>query len=443
MKKILSALTLTCLALGVVSAEPKFSLNYRTQMVGFSRLVGSPDSDDENKSYLLQQIKGYQSASDTVSVAASTDYAGVTVRIDPVLDSETAPKLQLNQYNGWVKVGSVEIGAGVWKDGKANNQYLLKNDSDAGNYNGDVFGAVKLGSLFGGAMTLNIGDMVNFAGGMMASSAYASWKGEVGGTKLTVTGSLIGGDGSAMTWDEEETICTGFGLNINAAFSGAEAQFIFKTASNKVTKTGLGEQRAFGFYVMPELDFASLVIGGTVGLNNSNLSEANLDLRLRKELEESGTNITFYTNVSHITNQCDYISDVKTHLGAYYLTSAGTMSKDTNSTTYNTFTGVHGDQTYATVMWNMLALRQKLAKGVYFLCTAGDNVSLDNLGKDEWKGLEAFVAPGVQFMAGKSSIVSYCRVGMSHIGVDGYGFGDDDVENELSVLVPVIVRVRF
>lgn len=438
MKKILSALTLTCLALGVVSAEPKFSLNYRTQMVGFSRLVGSPDLADENTNYLLQQIKGYQSASDTVSVSASTDYAGVTVRIDPVMDSETSPSLQLNQYNGWVKVGNVEIGAGTWKDGKANSQYLLKNDSDAGNYNGDVFGAVKLGSLFGGAMTLNIGDMVNFAGGDRASSAYASWKGEVGGAKLTVTGSLIGANGTSMTWDEEETICTGFGLNINAAFSGAEAQFIFKTASNKVTDSGLGEQRAFGFYVMPELDFASLVIGGSVGLNNSNLSEANLDLRLRKELEESGTNITFYTNVSHITNQCDYITDISKHLGAYYLGSDGKMA-----TASNAFTGVHGTQTYATVMWNMLALRQKLAKGVYFLCTAGDNVSLDNLGKDTWTGLEAFVAPGVQFMAGKSSIVSYCRVGMSNIGVDGYGFGDDDKENELSVLVPVIVRVRF
>lgn len=440
MKKIISALTLTALALGAASADVKFALNYRTQMVGFSRLVAAPDTNsDENHNNWFQQSKGWQSASDTVSVSASTDYAGATIRIDPSLDKDGTTSLTLQQYNAWVRLGNLEIGNGVWKDGLHLKEYLLANDSDAGWYQGDLWQTVKLGNLFGTSITTAMTDMVNFAGAQGGLTGYATYKLNTDGAKFAVTGALIGYEDAEVNWDDDASIYTGFGLRVNAELSGFSTQFVFKSASDTEnagsgTSSRGGEQRGIGLYVKPDLDALELVVGGAAGFKNGELTEANIDVRARKELEESGTSITFYTNVSHITNDNDYSADIK-HLGAEYLSGGAA------TTVAPAYTGVHGTQKYATAMWNFIGVRQKIQKGLYFLFSAGDNVSLDNVGKDEWRGLEAYVAPGVQIMNGKSGIAAYCRVGMSNIGVKDYNKGDS--ENELAVMIPVVVRVRF
>lgn len=437
MKKIISALTLTALALGAASADVKFALNYRTQMVGFSRLVAAPNTNsDENHNNWFQQSKGWQSASDTVSVSASTDYAGATIRIDPSLDKDGTTSLTLQQYNAWVRLGNLEIANGVWKDGLHLKEYLLANDSDAGWYQGDLWQTVKLGTLFGTSITTAMTDMVNFAGAQGGLTGYATYKLNTDGAKLAITGALIGYENAEVKWDDDGSIYTGFGVRVNAELSGFSTQFIFKSASDTEGSTISvgGEQRGIGLYVKPDLDALELVVGGAAGFKNGELTEANIDVRARKELEESGTSITFYTNVSHITNDNDYSADIK-HLGAEYLSGGAA------TTVAPAYTGVHGTQKYATAMWNFIGVRQKIQKGLYFLFSAGDNVSLDNVGKDEWRGLEAYVAPGVQIMNGKSGIAAYCRVGMSNIGVKDYNKGSS--ENELAVMIPVVVRVRF
>lgn len=440
MKKIIGAVALASLVVGFASADVKFSLNYRTQMIGFSRLINAPnDNADENQNYWFKQGKGWQSPSDTVSVSASNDFAGVTVRIDPDAEakSTSANGLRINQYNGYIKLGSFEVGAGNWKDGYALKQYRVVNDSDAGWYQGDLFETVKPGSLYSGAITSYVIDMANFAGGDSASSGYLTWNGDVGDAELSVTGSLIGI--GSNTWDEEDSIYTGFGLRVNAKTDAFQTQFVFKTASNKTgtDKTALGEQRAFALYVMPNIEGLTLNIGGALGFNNGNVTELNADLRARKAF--GSTSVTFFTNVSHITNDCGYISDVAKHLGAEgYSTNS---SASNNVYFYPNDFGGSSDQTYNTHMWNMLSVRSKLTDHLSFMFTAGDLTSLRNVGTDRWTGSEIFVAPGLHLLNGKSGISTYFRFGMSHIGVKDYN--KDSSENELSLLIPVVVRVRF
>ncbi len=435
MKKIISAFALASLALGVATADVKFALNYRTQMVGFSRLISASNTNaDENNNYWFQQPKGYQSASDTVSVTASNDIAGVTVRIDPTLDNDSKPSFQLNQYNAYIKLGSFEIGAGNWKDGRYNGTYQVKNDSDAGWYNGDVFGLVKLGSLYANAITLAVDDMANFGGGDKSSSAYLQWKGNLGNANITAEGALIGINND--TWDEESTIFTGFGARLNTSFESWQAQFVFKSASNKVTTTGKGEQRALALHINPKGLPWTVVFGGSLGFNNGNVTELNADFRARKAF--GGTSITFYTNISHITNDCDYITGNKGNLGAEYLqASDGKVTAITNTWKADS------SQNYNTHMWNMLGLRSKVNDRFYLLLTTGAITSLRNMTTDRWTGAEAFVAPGFQIMNGKSGIATYARFGFSNIGVKDHRKGEAEEGPEMSVMIPVVIRVRF
>ncbi|WP_407427482.1 hypothetical protein [Treponema sp.] len=436
MKKIIGAFALASLALGLASADVKFALNYRTQMIGFSRLIQAPAGNaDENNNYWFQQIKGWQSASDTVSMSASNDFGGVTVRMDPGFDSDQSPTVNIQQYNGYIKLGAFEIGGGTWKDGRYNGTYQVKNDSDAGWYNGDLFGKIKLGSLYTGAITTSVDDMANFRGGSKASSGYLQWKGDVGDAEVTAELDVIGFyDGVADTWDEEATIYTGFGARINAAFETWQAQFVFKTEHNKTgaSMATLGEDRAFALHINPKTLPVTLVAGGSVGFNNGTVTEASVDVRARKVVGPAS--VTFYTNISHITNDAQYIAAVN-HIGAEYLV-ASTGKSTTADNDFNS-----SKQNYNTHMWNMLGARVKLNDTFYFLFSCGDIVSLKNVGTDHWTGAEAFVAPGLQIMNGKSGIATYARVGMSHIGVKDYNKGSS--ENELSLFVPVVIRVRF
>jgi hypothetical protein len=286
--------------------------------------------------------------------------------------------------------------------------------------------------LYANAITLAVDDMANFGGADKSSSAYLQWKGDVGNAEVTAEGALIGIGSS--TWDEEKTIFTGFGLRLNTAFETWQAQFVFKSASNTVTTTGKGEQRAFALHINPKA--LGFVVGGSLGFNNGNVTELNLDFRARKVIGASS--ITFYTNISHITNECDYITANKGNLGAEYLqASDGKVTAITNTW--------HADsvQNYNTHMWNMLGLRSKLSDHFYFLFSAGAITSLRNLGTDRWTGSEAFVAPGFQIMNGKSGIATYARFGWSHIGVKDYRKGEQEEGPEMSIMIPVVIRVRF
>lgn len=441
MKKIISAVALASLLVGFASADVKFELNYRTRMVAFSRLINAPDDNDyENMNYWFKQSNGWNDASDKVSLAAANDFGGVNLVLEP---NAATNEIKVNEYSAYVKLGSLEVGSGAWKDGKYLEQYQIAEDADAGWYEDDLFGVAKLGSIYTGAITAAVDNIVDFADSESgALSGYVTWNGKVGAADLTATGALIGfGDGTT-TWDEEKTIYSGIGLQLNAKTDRFEGEFVFKSASNDTTSgfSAGGEQRAFGLYVMPVLKDSSskLTVGGALGYKDGNLTEISGDFRYRKDLGK--TSITFYTNLSHLTNKCNYTVGVA-HVGAEYLAGdAATFAENAlKGNERSTDKGLSGN--FNTHMWNMLAVRSAIKDNLFFLFSAGDVISLRAFGESQWSGAELFVAPGIQLTNGNCGLATYLRVGMSHIGVKDYD--KDGSEQELAVMVPVVFRVSL
>lgn len=458
MKKIFGVIALASLTLGAF-ADAEFAVNYRTQMTGFSRIFSGDYSGTEDekidyaknkhKSYLFAQ-KSYGGASDSISATVAGDMCGATIRIDPFPAAGSKKQLQINQYSGYVNIGKFTLNAGAWKDGQYVGDWQLKQDADACNLGGETFAAYKLGNMFGGSNTLGIDDIANIAGGDKATTAYVKWGGAVGPKKTFVElyASAIGIAGK--TWDDEGTVCSGFGFKADVTTKALRTQFIAKLP--KIS------QRAFGLYFMPQGTGAlTTVFGGTLGFEDANLTEANADLRMR--YAGKGYSVTFFNNISHITNAntVSRLSDKNKNKVVSVNKVVGAWAEDGDNGIGCLGTkvtrGAAGDnQYYNTVMWNMLALRYKLTNKVFFTAEAGDMVYFNNMFNDDaaWAGIDAFVCPGIQiFAGGKTSVSMGVRFGASGIGaqkLDAHGDRESAYENSemaTSVLVPVVMRIRF
>ena len=445
MKKIFGVIALASLTFGAF-ADAEFAVNYRTQMSGFSRVMSGDDETlgaKKHTSYLFTQDQGYGGASDTISATVAGDLCGATIRIDPFPGKSGGEKLQINQYSGYVNIGKFTLNAGAWKDGQYVGDWQLKQDADACNLGGETFAAYKLGNMFKGLNTLGIDDMANFAGGDKAATAYVKWGGAVGPKKTFVElyASAIGIDGGK--WDDEGTVYSGFGFKADITTKTLRTQFIAKLPNVNT--------RAFGLYFMPQGTGAlTTVFGGTLGLSGENLTDANVDLRMR--YAGKGYSVTFFNNISHITNNSTATAVNKT-VGAW--AEVGPDSKGVNkiqAATPLVSSAAGNGQKYNTVMWNMLALRYKLSNKVFFTAEAGDMVYFNNMLNDDaaWAGIDAFVCPGIQiFAGGKTSVSMGVRFGATGIGaqtLDANGDRESAYENKemtTSVLVPVVMRIRF
>lgn len=452
MKKIISVIALASLAFGAF-ADAEFALNYRTQMTGFSRILsgdysGSKDEKidykaNKHKSYLFAQ-KSYGGATDSISATVAGDMCGATIRIDP-FPAKEKEQLQINQYSGYVNIGKFTLNAGAWKDGQYVGDWQLKGDADACNLGGETFAAYKLGNMFNSSNSLGIDDIANIAGGDKATTAYVKWGGAVGPKKTFVElyASAIGIGGK--TWDDEKTVYSGFGFKADVTTKALRTQFIAKLPSI--------DKRAFGLYFMPQGTGAlKTVFGGTLGFEGANVTEANADLRMR--YAGKGYSVTFFNNLSHITNNNtvskNYVNKV---VGAW----AEDGDNGIGCLGVKTARAVAGNsQKYNTAMWNMIALRYKISNKIFFTAEAGDMVYFNNMLNDDaaWEGIDAFVCPGLQFFAGgKTSISMGVRYGVSGLGaqvldskgdrISKYSSDNDNYEIATSILVPVVMRIRF
>lgn len=453
MKKIISVIALASLAFGAF-ADAEFALNYRTQMTGFSRILsgdysGSKDEKidynaNKHKSYLFAQ-KSYGGASDSISATVAGDMCGATIRIDPFPASGSGKQLQINQYSGYVNIGKFTLNAGAWKDGQYVGDWQLKGDADACNLGGETFAAYKLGNMFNSSNSLGIDDIANIAGGDKATTAYVKWGGAVGPKKTFVElyASAIGIGGK--TWDDEKTVYSGFGFKADVTTKALRTQFIAKLPSI--------DKRAFGLYFMPQGTGAlTTVFGGTLGFEGANVTEANADLRMR--YAGKGYSVTFFNNLSHITNNNtvskNYVNKV---VGAW----AEDGDNGIGCLGVKTDRAVAGNsQKYNTAMWNLIALRYKISNKIFFTAEAGDIVYFNNMLNDDaaWEGIDAFVCPGLQFFAGgKTSISMGVRYGVSGLGaqvldskgdrISKYSSDNGNYEIATSILVPVVMRIRF
>ena len=441
MKKIFGIIALASLTFGAF-ADAEFAVNYRTQMTGFSRVLSGDDATlgaYKHVSHFFAQ-KSYGGASDTISAAVAGDICGATIRIDPFPAAGAGKQLQINQYSGYVNIGKFTLNAGSWKDGQYVGDWQLKQDADACNLGGETFAAYKLGNMFKSSNTLGIDDIANFAGGDKAATVYVKWGGAVGPKKTFVSlyGSAIGIGGKQ--WDDEKTVYTGFAFKADVTTKAVRTQFIAKFPTIS--------QRAFGLYFMPQgTGNLTTVVGGTLGFEGAELTEANADLRMR--YAGKGYSITFFNNVSHITNKNTVSKEfVNKTVGAWADVGGNSI------VTYEkeTARGKAGDQKFNTAMWNMLALRCKLSSKVFLTAEVGDMVYFNNIfNKDSgWAGIDAFVCPGIQiFAGGKTSVSMGVRFGASGIGaqvINAHGDRESaykESEMTTSILVPVVMRIRF
>lgn len=336
------------------------------------------------------------------------------------------------------------MNAGAWKDGQYVGDWQLKGDADACNLGGETFAAYKLGNMFASSNSLGIDDIANIAGGDKATTAYVKWGGAVGPKKTFVElyASAIGIGGK--TWDDEETVYSGFGFKADITTKALRTQFIAKLPSI--------DKRAFGLYFMPQGTGAlKTVFGGTLGFEGANVTEANADLRMR--YAGKGFSVTFFNNLSHITNNNSvsksYVNKV---VGAW----AEDGDNGIGCIGVKEARGVAGNsQKYNTAMWNMIALRYKITNKIFFTAEAGDMIYFNNMLNDDaaWEGIDAFVCPGLQFFAGgKTSVSMGVRYGVSGLGaqvmngndrVSKYSSDNGNYEIATSILVPVVMRIRF
>lgn len=455
MKKIISVLALSSLAFGVALADVKIATSYRTQATAFSRVMSMAEKDGVYRgdtaakgelwnTYLLHQSKGVGDASDAFELSAKNDFAGVTVQINPYAYASkksigTGGNLSFKKYNGYVKLGGLSLNAGLWADGvMAGNYQVGKKDSDGANMLGADFLTFKMGSFYAKAITLNVTDITGFAGST-APSAYLEYKGSAGDAKLT--GRLSAISLGNNTWDGND-IYSGFAAQLDAKLSSFDAEFTFKQASMK----GSQAERALSLYVQPlGIENIDMSFGGALGFYNGHLAEYNAEFRMR--YASGPLSVSFINNLAHVDSD-DYKArvtkatdrDYKSHVGAEYLASGKTATFVKNNVA-------------STAMWNALGIFLKVNDTFKPFITMGDIVGFKsaclarNQGNNTEEnfgdyGVEFFVNPGIQiYAASNASITAGCRIGWSNLLLHSDRY--EDYGHEMSIIVPVIMRVKL
>lgn len=113
MKKIISMLTISALALGSIFADVSLEFNHKGMLA----------QDGARFKYA-----GYDDSTGCVVFKVSNDNAGVVVDFDPAINQANSKSLKLDQYYGWAKLGegAFKIQSGVWVERKVNR---LKDDA--------------------------------------------------------------------------------------------------------------------------------------------------------------------------------------------------------------------------------------------------------------------------------------------------------------------------
>lgn len=439
MKKIINVLALATLTLGLASADTVFTLNYRTRMSAFSRVMGyGSKSADAVKgaaytSHLFDHT-GYNSAKDGFGITVGNDFGGATVRIDPVAGKnegtdDTENAFQLAEYNGYINIGGLTFGTGLF-DGHANEEYFLKGEIEKSNLGDETGAAYALGSIFTNAITLNATDITSFSDKQKVT-AYLSYTAKLNEeNKVTADLAAIGlGNG---TYNDKGDVKAGFAVRLNADLSATAAQFVFKQESIKSNSA----KRALALHFMPKIsDSLKLTLGGALGFFNGSLTEYNADIRV--QVKAGAFSITSLNTISALSHDADTFGNdygvaatYNQHVGTVYCLGDHKLTYANNTESRR-------------AMWNVIAVRMEASEKMALTFEAGDIVGFKSKGVTFGDcGIEAFLAPGVQFFAGKNCSISTCaRFGWSHLMLNK----DDheDVGPEMALLVPVVLRVKL
>ena len=450
MKKIISTLALATLAFGSVFADVTFTTNYKTKMVGFSRVMSknswkpnggngpetpASSNDDAYNSYLLKH-GAYAESSDDFKIAVSNDFGGAAVRVDPNLKAEGSAddtNNNLVEYYGYATLGSIKLTAGLI-DGINNGDYRLT--GEIGKANLEAMDAYNPGSMHKNAISFKADDIAYFDGDNRPVGMI-TYKGEFGDTVLTadLVAAAIDNTNKDTAWDGSK-MHSALGARVDVKLPFAGMQFVFKQHTNTKTEA----KRSVAFHVAPVLgEDLNLVLGGATGFYNGELTEFNADIRFM--FKSGNISITSLNTIGYIRNAAvEYMNDggnpkklklgYGSHIGLNYLKSDGTMGSVANTESQSS-------------MWNVIGFRMEASEKLAVFCNAGDIIGFNAGGKEIGDfGMELFVAPGVQLYATKNcSVTAAARVGISNLLMDNDEY--DGIKPVYGILIPVVMRVQL
>ena len=286
MKKIISMLTVSALALGSIFAD--VSLEY-TQKAYLYTLDGDK-----------LQYTGYDNNKGDVKFTVKNDNAGILLDIDPKITQEEAKTVEFDQYTGWVNFGDgkYKLQSGVWTARSVN-----RFNGNAGKWKADEYEKYKYGVSKKDSIATDINNIASVNGTSYLSSAVT-----YNGDGFYATALLLGLDktGGKAT-DGKRTgygtldLYSGFGVEAGIELGeGSKLTVNFKSPANK--KIALG-----AFYenktLKEDLDF---VAGWSFGNDDATgYFETAIDLRASYALNEKVT-LTTMNNLSYYSDTTQF-----------------------------------------------------------------------------------------------------------------------------------------
>ena len=260
MKKIISMLTVSALALGSLFADVSLELNHKGMLA----------QDGARFKYA-----GYDDTTGCVVFKVSSDTAGVVVDFDPVINQANAKSVKLDQYYGWVNFidGAFKLQSGVWTERKVNR---LKDDGAHWAHNEDE--RYKYGVEKGTVAE----DITNLTYIQSAAKTPLSTAITYNSQNIFVTAAIVSNDYGTAGFEKE--LKSGFAFE--GGFSLNEQNKL-----NFVFKTPAADDLALGFFwenkgLKEGLNF---VAGLSIDRPKGKDTNFAIDLRARYELSETAT----------------------------------------------------------------------------------------------------------------------------------------------------------
>lgn len=309
MKKIVTALTMGALVAGSAFADFTVNANYRQRATLYANYEGNVGGKHAG---FLDAYQG--NGTDNLTMKMKGDI--VTFDFMAVTDQNTTSKIRFKNVDAEVKLGSVTLFGGIVADGKSNGAYRVKNDVDAGAFEGTDFEYKKLGSIYAKSPSLFVDNPlqnVAGAGENLAASLKYSLDADFG--KLDLSGWYISNESSSTnnaantaptTWSKHSL---SFLADASLGFGKVEAivkvgDYNKKKAwdSDADAKTEEATAVAFGAYVQPALPVPGLTL--TVGGNGSLIAGAFTDwgVDLRARYATGPLSISTFNAISGLTD---------------------------------------------------------------------------------------------------------------------------------------------
>ena len=285
MKKIVTALTLGALISGVAFADFTVNANYRQRANLYTNYEG-------------KQYAGFVDAydangSDSFTMKMKGDI--VTLDLLAVTDQATTSKIRFKNVDAEVKLGPVTLFGGTVADGKSNGAYRVKNDVDAGAFEGVDLEYKKLGSIYAKSPSSFVDNPLGNVAGKLenyAASLKYSLNADFG--KLDLSGWYISNEASDKknAKNDDATAWSNHSLSFlaDASLDFGKIEAVVKVGdygTKKLGETGDAAKEeatavAFGAYIQPKImDGLTLTIGGNGSLIAGKFTDWGMDLRAR------------------------------------------------------------------------------------------------------------------------------------------------------------------